>query len=60
MERLAQAWGADLWNYRHGHISVMNARGLTPKVHDWLLRPHQTVIGRSVSATVAGEAMAAS
>lgn len=60
MERLAQAWGADLWNYRHGHISVMNARGLTPKVHDWLLRQHQTVIGRSVSATVAGEAMAAS
>ena len=28
---LAQTWGAELWSYRQGHISVMNAPGLSAR-----------------------------
>jgi pimeloyl-ACP methyl ester carboxylesterase len=59
MERLARAWGTELWNYRQGHISVMNARGLTPRVHEWLLRPHRTVAGRGAPAAAVRGAKAA-
>ena len=37
---LAKAWNCQLVDLRHGHISVMNARGLTAQIHDRLLRPH--------------------
>jgi len=36
---LAAAWGTELWDLRHGHISVMNARGLTARMHQRLLHP---------------------
>ncbi|MGD0834163.1 MAG: alpha/beta fold hydrolase [Candidatus Dormibacteria bacterium] len=55
MERLAETWGCELWNYRQGHISVMNARGLTPKIHDWLLRPHRSVTGRGARVAAVKE-----
>jgi hypothetical protein len=31
---LADAWGADLWTYPHGHITVMNARGIATRIRD--------------------------
>lgn len=34
---LAQAWGAELWDYPYGHITVMNARGVSPRIRDRLL-----------------------
>lgn len=37
IEELAETWGCDRWTYRHSHISVMRARGLMPRVHDFLL-----------------------
>jgi len=38
MAQLAEAWGAELWDYPHGHITVMNARGLTARIRERLLR----------------------
>jgi dienelactone hydrolase len=38
VRQLATAWGAELLEYRHGHISVMSARGITRRLHDRLLR----------------------
>lgn len=35
---LAEAWGADLLAYPHGHVTVMTARGITARLHDRLLR----------------------
>jgi dienelactone hydrolase len=41
--QLAQTWGAELWEMGgHGHISVMNARGLTARIHRRLLRPRRS------------------
>jgi dienelactone hydrolase len=37
---LAAAWGTELWDLHAGHISVMNARGLTARMYERLLRPH--------------------
>jgi len=37
MLELAQAWGADLWDYDHGHITIMNAQGFSARVRDRLL-----------------------
>ncbi|HYA01016.1 MAG TPA: hypothetical protein VEK76_11795 [Candidatus Binatia bacterium] len=39
MVELAEAWGAALWSYPHGHASVVNARGLGRRIRDWLLAP---------------------
>jgi hypothetical protein len=39
MAALADAWGAELWGYRHGHISVMNAPGLGRRIRRWLVSP---------------------
>jgi pimeloyl-ACP methyl ester carboxylesterase len=36
---LAEAWGAELWEYRMGHITVMNARGIGARIRDRLLEP---------------------
>ncbi|MGA8016749.1 MAG: hypothetical protein WCB85_12605, partial [Candidatus Dormiibacterota bacterium] len=41
MAELARSWGAELWSYRHGHISVMNARGLGTRIRGWLISPHE-------------------
>src|SRR5207247_716078 len=38
MAQLAEAWGAELWDYPHGHITVMNARGMTARIRARLLR----------------------
>jgi pimeloyl-ACP methyl ester carboxylesterase len=37
MARLAEAWGTELWDYPHGHITVMNAHGMTARIRDRLL-----------------------
>lgn len=37
---LAQAWGVELWDYPYGHITVMNAPGITQRIHDRLLDIH--------------------
>lgn len=36
MEALAAAWGCALWRYPHGHISLMNARGLPTRIVEHL------------------------
>lgn len=36
---LAAAWGAELWDYRYGHITVMNAPGVGSRIRDRLLDP---------------------
>lgn len=38
VRQLAAAWGAELLEYRQGHISVMSARGISRRLHDRLLR----------------------
>lgn len=45
MAELARSWGAELWSYRHGHISVMNARGLGTRIRGWLISPHEARAG---------------
>lgn len=39
VRQLALDWGCELWDYRHGHISIMNARGLATRLQERLLRP---------------------
>jgi pimeloyl-ACP methyl ester carboxylesterase len=34
---LAAAWGAELWDYPHGHITIMNAPGIGSRIRDRLL-----------------------
>jgi hypothetical protein len=34
---LAQTWGAELWDYPYGHITVMNAPGVSARIRDRLL-----------------------
>lgn len=34
---LAAAWGAELWDYPYGHITVMNAPGIGARIRDRLL-----------------------
>ncbi len=34
---LARAWGAELWDYPYGHITVMNARGVGSRMRTRLL-----------------------
>lgn len=41
MVALAAAWGTELWSYRHGHISVMNAPGLGRRARRWLVSSHE-------------------
>ncbi len=36
---LADAWGAEMWDMRHSHISILQARGLHARVYDSLLKP---------------------
>ena len=40
MAELAEVWGAELWSYPQGHVSVLNAPGLRTRVRDWLVTPH--------------------
>ena len=48
---LAQAWGVEMWDYPHGHITVMNAPGITDRINDRLLHPpHQGSTERRVVA----------
>ncbi len=34
---LAAAWGAEVWDYPYGHITVMNARGVGARIRERLL-----------------------
>lgn len=36
MEELAVAWGCALWQYPHGHIALMNAKGLPTRIVEHL------------------------
>lgn len=40
MRALAEAWGAELWSYEHGHISVMHAHGVGRRLRRWLISEH--------------------
>ncbi|MGI8846701.1 MAG: alpha/beta hydrolase [Candidatus Dormibacteria bacterium] len=42
---LAATWGTELWDLRHGHISVMNARGLSNRMHERLIHPQRREAG---------------
>jgi hypothetical protein len=46
-------WGAELWSYPQGHVSVLNAPGLAARVCDWLVTPHaglQGIAGHGAAA----------
>lgn len=48
---LAAAWGAELWDYPQGHITVMNARGIGARIRERLLEPpHASSAGAAPSA----------
>jgi pimeloyl-ACP methyl ester carboxylesterase len=49
---LAAAWGVELWDYPHGHITVMNARGIGSRIRDRLLEPARSR-GEDDAATAA-------
>lgn len=36
MEALVEAWGTPVWRYPHGHITVMNAKGLPTRIVEHL------------------------
>ena len=55
MAELARSWGAELWSYRHGYLSVMNARGLGARVRGWLIGPHEAVTGLGAAGLGAQE-----
>ncbi len=38
---LAAAWGAELWDYPYGHITVMNAPGVGARIRERLLDPRR-------------------
>lgn len=38
VRELAAAWGSECWGYGHGHVTVMAARGLAPRIRDRLCR----------------------
>ncbi|MEO8899721.1 MAG: alpha/beta fold hydrolase [Candidatus Dormibacter sp.] len=40
---LATAWGVELWDYPHGHITVMNAPGIGSRIHDRLLDTNRSL-----------------
>jgi predicted alpha/beta-hydrolase family hydrolase len=54
MAELAEAWGAELWSYPQGHVSVLNAPGLNARVNDWLVTPHAGVAGTDGRGSLAG------
>jgi predicted alpha/beta-hydrolase family hydrolase len=56
MAALAEAWGAELWSYPQGHVSVLNAPGLNARVNDWLVTPHAGISGTSGRGALAGNA----
>jgi pimeloyl-ACP methyl ester carboxylesterase len=51
---LAAAWGAELWDYPHGHITVMNARGIGARIRNRLLEPPRSVGEDDAAAAAAG------
>ncbi len=42
---LAAAWGAEMWDYPYGHITVMNAPGVGARIRDRLLDPRRVRLG---------------
>ncbi|MDQ6847665.1 MAG: hypothetical protein M3019_08820 [Candidatus Dormibacteraeota bacterium] len=50
---LAAAWGAELWDYPYGHITVMNAPGVGARIRDRLLDPRRIGAGHSPLAAAA-------
>jgi alpha-beta hydrolase superfamily lysophospholipase len=44
---LAAAWGAELWDYPYGHITVMNAPGVGARIRDRLLDPSRVGAGHT-------------
>ncbi|MDQ6856008.1 MAG: alpha/beta fold hydrolase [Candidatus Dormibacteraeota bacterium] len=43
---LAATWGAELWDYPYGHITVMNAPGVGARIRDRLLDPSRFRAGQ--------------
>jgi dienelactone hydrolase len=52
MRSLAEAWGAQVWSYRHGHISVMHARGVGNRLRRWVISEHAAVAQTRMPATL--------
>jgi len=50
---LAAAWGVEMWDYRQGHITVMNAPGIGSRIRDRLLEPSRSLGDDSVPAAAA-------
>ncbi len=50
---LAAAWGAEMWDYPYGHITVMNAPGVGARIRDRLLDPRRVGVGHSPLAAAA-------
>jgi alpha-beta hydrolase superfamily lysophospholipase len=50
---LAAAWGVEMWDYRQGHITVMNARGIGSRIRDRLLEPPRSPSQDDVPAAAA-------
>ncbi|MGH7723722.1 MAG: alpha/beta hydrolase [Candidatus Dormibacteria bacterium] len=40
---LAAAWGVEMWDYHHGHITIMNAPGIGRRIRDRLLEPARSL-----------------
>ncbi|HEY8676700.1 MAG TPA: alpha/beta fold hydrolase [Candidatus Dormibacteraeota bacterium] len=49
---LAASWGAELWDYPHGHITVMSARGIGSRIRDRLLEPSRSMSQDHAAAAV--------
>jgi hypothetical protein len=43
MAELADVWGAQLWSYPQGHVSVVNAPGLRARMRAWLVSTHPAI-----------------
>lgn len=44
---LAATWGAELWDYPYGHITVMNAPGVGARIRERLLDPNRVRTGHA-------------
>jgi pimeloyl-ACP methyl ester carboxylesterase len=51
---LAAAWGAEMWDYPYGHITVMNAPGVGARIRDRLLDPRRVAVAYPPMAAAAG------
>jgi hypothetical protein len=51
---LAAAWGVELWDYPYGHITVMNAPGISSRIRDRLLDTNRSFGGAPTLVAAVG------